>query len=1291
MYGTPRLRSAFPSTPQATPQYRRQGDATSTTRPRPQPSKPPAEPSPPDSTRPLIPFDVLDAPSQRLLIVATYGILTAFRLWDYWKVSDDLDSTWLFLKWVSIDFVTLFLLPTFRIPWLEWAFPTTVTAFLLHAVMNGFLMFHIPIPVGAWLGALVKVAYDREIAVSERRVNPAEILNNASLILGKQIIQILPEGSAVLNPDRTPMCLDSTATSVDLPIRLNQTSPTLIELLRIDLETQETELITINAKQAKQMKRQADKALSKSDKSSPRTLHLPVKKTGVYQLQRVIDESKLEVQKRAFDTIVPRCPSAKIVTDSRHKCTGELSNLHLQVSGLPPFKVKYSKAINHHESSSHFQNVQPDDLFSPLNMQQPTNALVNAHDPQLEWAKTVEVSVPVNELMSTTGIWSYTIEEVQDASGNLITYKSLNDHEKSTRALTKEQQQDVKVHQRPKISVSGCDTQNPLKAPQGAKAKFPLDSSHLYHLPDEDLPLTINYTFAPESEGAGQLVRTDSLSVSKSQVISSIQEPGFYTLQSVTSQYCSGTVVEPASCLLVNPPRPDLQLESQDVADTCAGNPIGLSVDFELSGTPPFRLRYNVMHEGHIQPKVVTFEGSRGHLDLIPMSAGSFVYEFKELIDDVYGAISLKDRGLILTQNVKPAASAHFSRQAQPNNACLEEPVKAEVALIGEAPWKLDYEIVHGGKRDRRRATVEEDRYTLETGQVTRGGQYSIFLTSVTDKSGCKRSLNEESKFEVRADQARAKFGDIDGQFSAVALEGKTVKIPVRLQGVSPWTIKLVRLDGESETEIEQKFKNHNSELSVKKPGTYQLREVYDTCPGIVDPNFREFKISWIERPMIDVKDGNISHETGRIYRKPDVCQGDEDQLRLAMTGSPPYEVGYSHQQKPGKGAGFVHNKKLSAAIGNAAVHMDTSKAGENIYKFTSLSDNLYDHSTNKFQPLTVHQKVNPLPVARFENPGKTYGYCMNEAGGSETIPIVLEGLPPFNVEIGITHAGSTRPELLKLKVPSTRYDWAFSRRELTLGTHSLSIRKVSDSRGCESTIENDPSSIRIMVSDAPTITPLEAQTDYCVGEHISFSLSGQPPFEIFYKFQGHDRKATVSSTTNPIFRRIAEQPGDFTISALSDNASGKCRAEQYLTKRIHPMPTVKISKGRTSIIDIHEGGEAELLFEFTGTPPFEFTYTRSENIDTYNNNQKQKQLSSHNHKSSTYNKNKNSKKSSITTSNSDKQIILETHTKVSEEFEMRLRASDAGVYEVTSIRDAYCSFSVEKGRGSKGGKMLMN
>jgi nucleoporin POM152 len=50
------------------------------------------------------------------------------------------------------------------------------------------------IPVGIWLSGMMRLAYDRELSISGQSIKPGDIINNASLILGKQIINILPEG-----------------------------------------------------------------------------------------------------------------------------------------------------------------------------------------------------------------------------------------------------------------------------------------------------------------------------------------------------------------------------------------------------------------------------------------------------------------------------------------------------------------------------------------------------------------------------------------------------------------------------------------------------------------------------------------------------------------------------------------------------------------------------------------------------------------------------------------------------------------------------------------------------------------------------------------------------------------------------------------------------------------------------------------------------------------------------------------------------------------------------------------
>lgn len=1192
MNRTPRLRSAFPSTPRT--EFRSGTSNGYGTSPSPYPStnklNPPSRSTAAPSSRPpqntFIPLDIASEATQRGWTVAIYVALVSWRLYDSWRVTDDLDSTWHFLKWLAFDAIFFSSLQAFRIPWLEFSFPTILTAWLLHAVANAFLMYHIPIPLGAWLASMVKVAYDRELSISEHRVNPATILHNSSIILGKQVIQILPEGSAVFNPDKTPYCLDARSTSVNLPIRINQTTPILIELLRYDLETSESEVITINAKQARQLKKKADKAQSSSDKATPRTLLYTTSKTGLYQLQRVVDESKLEVRKRTFDTLVATCPQASIETHNENKCTGDLSNVSLNVTGVAPFRVRYSKRINTQQSSSNVQSIQPPGFESPLHPEHGSMTLVDLHKINLDWAKSTSVTVAINESLNLNGTWLYNIEEVEDGCGNKVAY-GRDAIDGGARILSNAMQyQQITVHNRPKAFLTGCDAQNFLRVAKGNSINLPVRVREPHQLSNKDWPLTIKYSFSNDRDIPA--IESHEFSLVNERNLPQIETAGKYNLESIHSKFCPGEVTEPSSCLLFNPPQPDLALHADDISDKCAGNPIGLAVDLDFTGTPPFEIRYTVSHHGYHQTQRATFKGLRGQLELKPSSAGSYVYEFLGIRDEVYGEVSLRDKNLILKQDVKPPASASFADGSGPIKACLDQPVNINVQLKGESPWDLEYELVHAGKRKKFNVRTENEIYTISTPHLTDGGKHILVLTNVQDKSKCKTSIREERAVDVRPEQSRASFGDIEGRRYILALEGKSVKIPLRLKGLAPWTVRIANLGNPSAAATEHTLWDANAAVPVDRSGVYEILSVHDTCPGIVDASANTFEVAWVNRPTLVIKDPTVIPAARDSYRKPAVCVGDEAVVSLAFTGNPPYHLKYRQRSELFKGPAAISNKQISAAIGSASIQMDTSKAGEYTYTFNELSDDRYGHDRKGFKPLTIHQEVHTLPSAKFSHPGTTYGYCKNEDVGTQNIPITLEGSPPFDVEIGITHHGSTKPDVVRIKeILSNSFSWNMLRRGLDLGTHSVNIRKVKDSRGCEQVVEDDASAVRIMVSDPPTIIPLESQTDYCVGEHVSYSLSGQPPFDVFYRFQGQERKARASSTT---FRRIAEYPGEFTITGISDNASGKCKAEKNLTKYIHPMPTVKISKGKTSVVDIHEGGDVELQFEFTGTPPFEFT-----------------------------------------------------------------------------------------------------
>jgi nucleoporin POM152 len=155
MSGTPRLGSSYPSTPDS--QKRRSTPASSTSHTgassqttdskKTLPLISTSAASTKTANSPLIPVNLIDAPSQRFYVFAVYVGLIAWRLYDWGNLLEhDGDSLWLFIKWVGTDaIVFLYALPALRIPWMEWSNPVIMAVFLLHAILNGMLMFRIPV------------------------------------------------------------------------------------------------------------------------------------------------------------------------------------------------------------------------------------------------------------------------------------------------------------------------------------------------------------------------------------------------------------------------------------------------------------------------------------------------------------------------------------------------------------------------------------------------------------------------------------------------------------------------------------------------------------------------------------------------------------------------------------------------------------------------------------------------------------------------------------------------------------------------------------------------------------------------------------------------------------------------------------------------------------------------------------------------------------------------------------------------------------------------------------------
>lgn len=730
--------------------------------------------------------------------------------------------------------------------------------------------------------------WDSELAISERSVKPGPILHNASLILGKQIINILPEGSAVLNPNNLTFCLSSSVTHLELPIQIYETDPTEIELVRIDLESGQNETISVKGKNLNSAVKKAKKAQKTTNPPSPLEIMHTVKKPGVYHLRRIVDRSKLEVRPKtnAASAIVVPCPQARVKPTGENRCRNDLSNVALEVEGIPPLRLKYrTNKGGQPREATELQGLMPDNHDAALSRHTPL-ALIRRDRADVSWAQTQKVIVPLNETLSDSGIWTYAVEGVTDGLGNVVSYVGTDEEDRPKQKPSVAQ--NFTVHERPTIHLSGCNVNRPLQVAKGDSMLLPVEYSSTGRRPI-DSPHTIEYIFTPEAnllpDGAHSPtaeLKTWTLRTSREQPL--ISEAGLYTVKSVSTGVCDGEVLEPASCLLRNPPEPAVSLSSEDIVDKCAGNPIGLRVSLDLTGSPPFFIKYSQQKAGkrgsHVEKKRV--DSLRTTFELTPEAAGHYTYTFLSIQDWVYGERPL--HGLQLIQDVKPSASAHFVEGNDVKQACIDDTVEFDVGLRGEGPWKLDYELVHNGKRNKRTVEVADEHYTIKTQQLKNGGEYTLSLTSITDKMGCKEPLKAEAKVNVRHERPKAYFGHIDGKQAVMALEGKSVELPLRLTGSGPWRLDYANKDTGSVEKIN--LNDANSKLRIKLDGTYELLAVSDSvCPGFIDEKASQFSVGWIPRPKITVPESTSMTLEGGKYIREEVCEGDEDSFDVSLSG----------------------------------------------------------------------------------------------------------------------------------------------------------------------------------------------------------------------------------------------------------------------------------------------------------------------------------------------------------------------------------------------------------------------
>lgn len=1064
--------------------------------------------------------------------------------------------------------------------------------------------------------------------------------------MGKYTVHILPEGVAKLNPDGHCFCLGPSSPSITLPIKINGTNPVNIQLTRIDTETALAEIINLSHKEIKKLSQKAPRD------ESPGLRYLPfvVKQPGLYRLTKVKDVSELDVRVHRSEALVVKCPKATIKPAPSAKqdmCKGDLSNLSIQLEGLAPLSVTYSREVRGKPITLNVGRIHPENYQSPLLSGFPNDGfLAEQGDQDLAWAKRETIPIPLNDTLGTPGSWIYEIDKVTDGCGNVVDYKAHQEETDSWLPRYSELDYKLMVHERPLARFHGCDTQNPMELPSGKAGALPISLS----APGATSPFHLQLAFTPYAKlGSGSQHAPDHLlkdyTLKSVSDLALVKEPGLYTMRSISSMYCSGDVLEPATCIVITPPEPSMTMEYDEILDKCTGSSIGLTIDLTLVGSPPFDVSYRLIKDkGEPEVKTLHIDRTRHQVRFTPESAGHYAYEFFNLDDKNYGKVKIDPSTYRVEQTVKPLAGATFISPELRKTACIDEPVEFDVKMQGTMPVILHYDLIHGGRRTRiSNHNITSQIHTIRTPPLANGGEYSLALTSVEDQTGCKIYLESEARVNVRFERPKAQFSPVEEKMSLRALEGKTVNIPMRLTGEKPWRVVVRNIDKDESGKVVV-LNDPNTSLKVKHTGTYVIESVHDDgCPGtVVEPRDR-FTVTWIDRPKLRLPPSSSTTFRDDVFVRNEVCEGDEDSVEIAFTGQPPFIAEYERLYRPESGSKRQLEKidnQLTAGLGSASVRLETSKPGLYVYTFTRVSDGLYDdpREAPTESPIILEQTVHPRPSSMFVNPSKVYKYCLDSAAGEDSIiPIQLQGVPPFSLSIKIKHYSSGQTEVVNIPhIDTNLYNFKLPSHVLTLGDHAVSVNQVRDSRGCERKPSKE-AHVMVAVADMPTIAAADQRNDYCVGERIAFTLSGVPPFAIEYEWNG----ALVKATNQPSqFVRLAKRPGNFTITGLQDSASD-CKVNMNVSKTIHDIPSVLISGGTAVVKGIPEGDQAEIVFQFHGTPPFTFTYTRSE-------------IAKKGHKPR----------------------ILEMHSQRADTYTYSMFASQEGTYEVISIEDQFCSYS---------------
>ncbi|KAL6452649.1 hypothetical protein SBY92_001910 [Candida maltosa Xu316] len=1235
-------------------------------------------------SRPLIPTNVLDQASQRMFIISLFIIIQSWKIYDLVLLKTEipfsdtpltsLNNFTFVLKYSFLDGLFIFFLPILNIQYLTFSPFHTIIIFVTLFGSSIFLVSSMALPLlsNVFLPVWKFLLQKKELNIVGESIDRNKVIDMDSHFKGQLTIQYLPDSSARMNPfhyDQTCLGLENNHL-LNMPIEFNTTSG--IGYLQIQRTTPDNQIEYLNytGHSLRSLFKKDYSHLAKEreyKKSDPRVFYLeyPIQNPGMYRIKNVLDNKGNSIKTYKSEFAISDCPSAKFFyppnfeTSNGFKCMSSLEDdtfplPWIELFSTTPASIKLNLKVDGNE-------------FKMMNLSIGQESSGHGSRTNFNWLKASKLvrnilyenilNSKYSFLKNADSVLEFQLLQVQDSLGNIHRYQP----------LSKDKDVWYKLKLKKSSTIGLYDTQKDRELLIGGTKT--LSVSHLDSFGEDDFPVAISVEHVTK-EGAQNITATFKNKGEMKNGIT-IDKPGTYRLITAKDKYCpceiSGEPIDIQYASL-----PDLDIIAEPVSDRCLGT-VGYNFGFNFTGKTPFKVQYKIYSNssgvlepvpsetGRFNRELTSYEKSHS-FKFKPPSEGSYAIVFSNLRDANYNKdpIKLDETKHIYSTYFRQASQIGFQVSQRTLRTCYGQAAHIPVSFKGSGPFTFEYEFLDINSKKKLLDTVHVDKvdsYTIDPPNQLLGKAYEVRIVSAKDKFGCDAIITDKSRplnIISRSEIPEVEFDQSEKNVSIV--EGSSVNIPLKFKSS-------VAVSGNDKIEMKYLSPQSNndpvviqaqlsgSSVKLSKEGTYWLSSYTSNgCQGHVVNEQKSVIVNYFPKPSMRIvaAEKMLQHsDDSTIHLKP-VCYGCDNEVKLQMTGKAPFVVDYEIKLPNGK----LETHSMNIAGNEISIKLPTKASGRFEHQFKRVYDSLYTKNKGKIINANVPKliyDVNPLPTAQFLPDNHFAQICDNKLSESSivaNIPIQLSGSYPFDIYAVLTNEKTGKTHELTFRNVMSDSIVLENLSFLKLGDYSLSFTKIIDNNGCVGNKFQANDKFIVSITEPPNIFKTDPnKKHYCVGDHVSYNLTGVYPVTIYYEYNNKLRNAESYN----YFERLASRPGVLNIHGLQDSGINSCTVnytfdavkQEELRLQVHEIPTVEVNKGDYIIEDLHEGDQTELIFTFLGEPPFKLTYIRTVDIK----------------------KNKKTVRKLV-----EKETISDIW-----EHQLVVMASLEGTYEAIEIEDKYC------------------